>query len=210
MRVVVDGWTSDRRAVDLRGDRLAPETVVRAVRGADDADCTGSPALRVECPDPGPVHEYVGLVTPTASVRTRRALAAVARDRGYEAPNAADVERLERRLAAVEVGSGGVDRRTARRRVAEAGAREDELRERVAELRGAVNERRALDAPADDLMEELRATVGWGWPTNWPTSAAGRGPSWLAASTTSSPGRSRRSPGRLSRAMRRGRTRGTR
>lgn len=167
MRVVYGAWTASGRAVDLRNRGLAGESVLRAVErdGAVATEPTtgaGGPTLRVDCPEPGPVHEAVGVVAPGRAVHTRRALAAIARGRGAEPPQADRIERLEARLAAVEADADAgtaVDRRTARERVAEAGAREAELRERVAELRGALGERRRRDEPTDELETELRETA---------------------------------------------------
>lgn len=163
MRVVYGAWSATGTAVDLRKRGIAAETALRAVRG-DGAVGTagdgraGGPTLRVACPDPGPVHEALGVVAPGRSVDTRDALAAVARERGLVPPQADRIARLERELAAVSVDDAD-DRRAARRRVAEAGAREAELSERVAALRGALRERRALDEPTAELEAELREAV---------------------------------------------------
>lgn len=165
MRVVFGAWTATGEAVDLRNRGLTAETVLRAV-GSDGAVETGGdaqgcgPTLRVDCHEPGVVHDVVGSITPGAAVDTRRALATVARERGLEPPQADRIARLEAELTAVDADEdGSLDRRAARRRVAETGAREAELRERVAELRGALRERRRLDEPTEELAAELRETA---------------------------------------------------
>ncbi|WP_440990384.1 DUF7856 family protein [Haloarchaeobius baliensis] len=162
MKVVYGAWTATGSAIDLRNRGLTAETVLRAVR-SDGAVGTGAstegggPTLRVDCPEPGSVHEAVGVVGTDGVVDTRRALAAAARRRGLEPPQADRIEELERELATVEASiTPASDRRQARRRVSEAGTREAELRERVATLRGALRERRRLDEPTEELAASLR------------------------------------------------------
>ncbi|MFD1646697.1 DUF7856 family protein [Haloarchaeobius litoreus] len=162
MKVVYGAWSATGTAVDLRNRGLTVETVLHAVRcdgavGTGGSTQGGGPTLRIDCPDPGPVHEAVGVVEADGSVNTRRALAAVACQRGLEPPQADRIETLERELAAVDADEGAAPaRRQARKRVSEAGAREAELTERVASLRGALRERRRLDEPTGELERELR------------------------------------------------------
>lgn len=162
MRVVHDGRTATGRAVDLRDAAVSTKRALRAVRsnGVVGSECDDGATLRVDCPDPGPVHDEVGLLEPGTTVRSRRALAAVARAIGESPPQADRIARLERELADLEAGEdAAVDRRAARRRVADAGEREAELGERVAALRGALAERRRLDEPTEELAADLREAV---------------------------------------------------
>jgi hypothetical protein len=113
---------------------LNPETVLAAVRGTDPVG-----GVRVECPPPGPVHEYVGLVGREPTLNLRGALAAAARSRGHVAPNRETLRRARQTLREFETASdvtGAIDE--AKRRVAEASEREATLRERVSTLRGRV------------------------------------------------------------------------
>lgn len=139
----------DRRwelaAVDLPPD-ADPERIVRAIRGGS------VEGVDVEAPDPGPVHEYVGLLDGTGVDRVRAALAAAARSRGLSAPQDEAITGCRERLSALDPPE--VDTERARRRVAEAGQRETRLAERVAELRGRV---RALESTDQvDRLEGAR------------------------------------------------------
>lgn len=153
MRVVVDGRERTGRAVDLDG-AVAPDRLHRAV-------VEGSvEGVTVECPDPGPVHDRVGVVREGMDLWLRGALAAAARSLGEEAPRREELAAARARLAdldAPDVGLSG-----ARRRLAAAGEEEERLRERVATLRGRLQ---ALDdagaesaraATADELAAATR------------------------------------------------------
>jgi hypothetical protein len=167
VEVVVDNTSVAGQAIDLRegagegvpdasgrGDRAdagsvarlpdgasAPPatTVVEAVRADGPVD-----GVRVDCPDPGPAFEHVGHLRPEPSTSLRAALAAAARSRGDEPPEADALAAAREELASHDVPT--VDVAAAERRVAAAGEAERELRERVAALRGRVQ---ALRETAD-------------------------------------------------------------
>ena len=108
---------------------------------------------RVDCPAPRPVHDVVGLVAPEP-VERRPVLAAVARSRGHEPPQADRIDAL--RTALADGGPESVDLAGARRRVAESGSEVERLRERVATLRGRVQAHREAGGDASGATEALR------------------------------------------------------
>jgi hypothetical protein len=142
MRCSLGGGERVGRALTVSADATE---VLAAVRDPDDG--------RVCCPDPRPVHEAVGLVTPRP-VERRGLLAAVARSLGHEPPQSSRIEGL--RAALREPSPESVDLVGARRRVAESGTEVERLRERVATLRGRVQARRETDGDASDAERELR------------------------------------------------------
>lgn len=141
MRVVVGDIERAGRAVDGTDLDLRPSDALAAIRDGE----TASAAVRIDAPEPGPAHEFVGHVGPAVAVEPRPALAAAARSRGLTAPQDERIAALSERLAALDPDSVSTDE--ARRAVAEAGESVDRLRERVAELRGRV---RALEAEGAD------------------------------------------------------------
>jgi hypothetical protein len=152
MRVVAGGAVRTGRAVDLRAVDVAPREVVAAVRGE------GGP-VAVDCPEPGVVHERVGLVAPGRTVRVRSALAAVGRQRGLVAPQDDELAAVREELAAIDPSEADVA--AARERLG--AVDEDELAERretVAARRGAVEARLALDADVEPAREQLSEAVG--------------------------------------------------
>jgi hypothetical protein len=141
--VVVDGDRYEGPAVDLRETTAGADALRRVV-------CGGLPAPpaapRVVAPAPGPVHSFVAHLSSASPFDRRRALAAVARARGHDAPQADELADRRAELAALSPPEPA-DLTAARRRVAEAGAETDRLRERVATLRGRLN---ALRERGDD------------------------------------------------------------
>lgn len=87
----------------------------------------------------------------------RRQLAAAARSRGRTASVAAEIDEIEAELAAIEIEP--VDLTAARRRVAETTGETERLKERVAALRGDARARRAVDAEADETLDDLEAAA---------------------------------------------------
>jgi chromosome segregation ATPase len=132
------------RAASVSG--VDPERVVAAVRDPDDG--------RVDCPPPGPVHEYVGYPAGGRRLERRTAMAAVARSRGATAPQDDAIEAARQELATLEVPE--VALRAARRRLATAGEECDRLAESVARLQGRVQALREVDADASEVEAELR------------------------------------------------------
>jgi hypothetical protein len=149
VRLVVGGTERRGRAVDATDLGAAPETLHRAVAG-EDVD-----GVTVDCPDPGPVHDRVGVVREGASPWLRGALAAAARSLGETAPQDEEAAAVRARLADHDRPDLGLA--AARRRLAAAGDEEARLRERVATLRGRVG---ALDdAGAVEARREAEAAL---------------------------------------------------
>jgi len=152
------------RAVDCRDLPLTPRRVADAVRGdtADGAAGASSPdpntAVSVTCPDPGPVHDHVGLVEPTTDVRARTALAAAARSRGATTPVSEDIADCRAALADLEI-PDSPDLRAARERVAGTESAVAASRERVATLRGRLQACRDAGRDATALEAELAAAT---------------------------------------------------
>lgn len=162
MRVHLAGETWSGRAVDLTGHGLDPQRVLAALGGCeggerDGADHHGPDSLRVDCSEPGAVHDAVGAVEPGMSVQRRVALAAAARTRGHRAPGAEGIATLEAKLAVEE--PPDADTTSARKRLAAAGEERDRLRERVARLQGRVRALRETDADPADAEAELAEAV---------------------------------------------------
>jgi hypothetical protein len=127
--------------------------MVQAIREGNDG---------VECAGPGPPHEYVEWIRPGMDLRTRTALAAVARSRGLSAPQDEKRERVLERLsqlpaATVETDAEMETETTLRRRLAMMSEEIDRRRERVARLHGqvqALRENRETAVEAIDALED--------------------------------------------------------
>jgi len=113
--------------------------------------------VAVACPDPGPAHEYVGLVEPGMALRVRTALAAGARSRGLSAPQDEDLASVRTELADLTVPEA--DAAAARERLAGTESAVTAGRERVATIRGRIQAARDRGRETDDLREELRAAA---------------------------------------------------
>jgi hypothetical protein len=162
--VTVDGRCRRGRALDLRGQGLAPEALVDAVREASTPGPTVSPPprVRVDCDAASVVNAHVGRIPP-ATFDLHGALVAAARSRGVVVPAVRLLERARAELRETAGEGVAVDRREAKRRVADAGSEERRLDERVAALRGRLNALREVgaDASAVETVEaELTETVG--------------------------------------------------
>lgn len=154
------GETIDLRegeTIDLRERPVDPSTVATAIESADPVEIDDR-TLDIDCPEPGPVHDRVGVIVPDRRYEIRTALAAVARERGYEAPEDEEIERIEAELSAVE--THPVDARTVRRRLAELDTDTTALEEEVAALRGKIQARREDGADVSALQEQLQAVIG--------------------------------------------------
>jgi len=153
MRVALGDRERAGRAVDLADATVDPVRVVAAVRTEDSA---------VECAEPGPAHDHVGLVEPGMTLRRRTALAAAARSRGLEAPQQEELAGVRADLATLD--PPDVALAAARERAAEAGDDRARLRERVAALRGRVQALRdagtgAATAEAEAELSETAAAL---------------------------------------------------
>jgi hypothetical protein len=149
MRLAVAGVERRGEAVDATDLDVGPEALHRAIAGASVAGVT------VDCPDPGPVHDRVGVVCEGAGPWLRGALAATARALGERAPQDDDVEALRARLA--DRDRPGLGLAAARKRLAAAGAEEERLRERVATLRGRVDA--LAEAGAEAAREDAQSSL---------------------------------------------------
>jgi hypothetical protein len=160
MKVAVGDRRYRGRGIDLRELNLPADAVAAAVRGDAPvpAEATDDRSVRVACPDPGPVHERVGVIRCGTTVSLTAALAAAARSRGHEPPEATSLREARERLAALPKPS--VDLESVRRQAAAAGESERQLKERVASLRGRVQTLRERDDPdASDAEAALAAAV---------------------------------------------------
>jgi hypothetical protein len=156
------------RGIDLRGrigSAVTAEGIVAAVRRSrgdsedgpdEEADVTDHD-VAVGCPDPGPVHDHVGLVKSGMSLRTRTALAAAARSRGLSAPQDEELASIRAELAELTVPE--VDTKAARERLAGTESAVQTGREHVATIRGRLQAARDTGRETNDLREELRAAV---------------------------------------------------
>jgi hypothetical protein len=150
MRVERDGELRRGEAIDLSDWSVAAGEVARAVRGSDEG-------IRVECPDPAPVHDHVGVIEDGMAFRPKVALAAAARSRGLTAPEDERRQAVETELSEFDVPE--IDLADARRQVAAADEEVEALRERVATLQGRVQALRETDLDADDVEAELAEAV---------------------------------------------------
>jgi hypothetical protein len=152
MRVRVDGVVRAGRAVDCRPLDVDARTLAATIR---DESRSG---VAVDCPDPSPVHEYVGHVHAGMGLPVRAALAAVARGRGLTAPQDDELAAVEAELASLD--PPPVDLAEPRERLAAAAEADVAgLRESVAARRGELAARRSLDAEAAPAAERLEAAA---------------------------------------------------
>ncbi|WP_436902322.1 DUF7856 family protein [Halovenus halobia] len=138
-------------AVRVQQD-VATERLVAAVRSAEPSAKT-----TVDCKPPSPVHDRIGHVHAEMKLRTRTALAAAGRTRGYETPYDDDIERLERELSAVSVGETAA--KSYRQELADQREETDALREAVAATRGRLAAHREHGLDTEELERELEAKV---------------------------------------------------
>lgn len=154
MRVTVDGVVRSGDAVELGSFDVDERVVVRAVR----VERTTVGGIRVDCPPPGAVHDYVGLVRPAMSVSIRSALAAVARQRGVEAPQDDELAAVRAELSSLSVPP--VELASARKRASAVDPDGiSRLREEVAAHRGAVQARQELDVDPTPARNRLHAAA---------------------------------------------------
>ncbi|ERH09023.1 MAG: hypothetical protein J07HX64_00775 [halophilic archaeon J07HX64] len=121
---------------------VEPAVLARAVRGESDGDTR----VAVAADEPGPAHEYVGCIRRGMGLRTRTALAAAARSRGFETPHDPALTVARERVAALtdedRGESSAAERERLRRAAAEAAGESERLRETVAAARGRLQARR--------------------------------------------------------------------
>lgn len=133
------------QALDLRTHGLDAERLVAAVR---------EPAADLlVAPSPNPLHREVGLIRPGMQFDCGGALADAGRSIGLESPQATEIARLDREIAAIE--PEAPDLRAVRQRAAEAGADVAALKEEVARTSGRLNARRDAGLPTAQVKQEL-------------------------------------------------------
>lgn len=144
---VVDGQRG--RAFDVRDRSIGADDVAAAVARE------GS-AIQLRCPEPGPIHDRVGIVEPGRSYPLRAALAAAARQRGRAVPQDDELAAIRDRLAELELPE--VSLGAVRRRVAET---EDTtgLEEQVVALRGQLEAARERGDDSEALAEARERAV---------------------------------------------------
>lgn len=143
------GRAIDARSLDLG---LDPQDIVESLRDTEDD--------RLRSPDPGPVHDHVGVIQEGMSISLHAAVAAAARSVDAETPYDAEIERLTEERAAIEIES--VSMAEARSELADVTEDVQRLREEVARIGGAVETRRSMDADpttAEARLEEVAAEL---------------------------------------------------
>jgi predicted secreted protein len=153
-RLSVDDATVEGRAVSLSADAVSAEALAGAIA---DVESSSGNRLDVDCPEPGPLYEFVGRLEPNRPFDRRGALAALARSRGHEPPQAAEMADLTERLA--DADGSTVDLAEARKRAATVAAEEARLREEVATARGRLQTLRELGRPHEEAEETFRERV---------------------------------------------------
>jgi hypothetical protein len=150
MRLRTPAATRTGDALDLRESDtgITATDLLDAIRGRPPG-----PDVAIDCPEPGPLHRFVGHLEGRPIRSRRRLVALAARSRGATAPQDDAIRDLRKRLA--DCSPPTLDCATLRRRVAEVGQRESDLRERAATLRGELSARREVDADTEAVEAEL-------------------------------------------------------
>jgi hypothetical protein len=137
------------------------QRLVDAVRRRDQTEeavlTAGGWSVAVECEPPTTVHEHIGQIQPGMRIRTRTALAAAGRTRGFETPHDDDIARLEDELASMSVGEAGLE--TRRRECADECDQRQRLQETVAATRGRLAACREHGLETDAVETELEAQI---------------------------------------------------
>lgn len=137
-------------AIDARNIDIGPAELLAEIRDPDSAI--------VACPQPGPVFEHVGHISPTTTISRRTAMAAAARSRGRS--TSLDDEIRTTRAALAEIHVPAVDVPAALATVAEAGETVESLRDRVARLGGIVTASDDTGVEADgDAMTQAQSSL---------------------------------------------------
>lgn len=163
MIVAVDGTPHVGSGIDLRECAVGAEAVRAAVCGTEGAGQRGGGCGRiaVECADPGPAYEHVGIVRPGMGFRRRAALTAAARSRGLAAPQDERLRRIRERLRELdEPDAAGATVADARRTLETVEGEIERLREEVAALRGRVRAREDADRDTDAAMASFQEAAG--------------------------------------------------
>lgn len=147
------------RVIHLTGD-IEPGTVAAAVRG-EERD--GGGEVDISCPDPSPLHDFVGYIHPEMGLRTRTALAEAARTRGATTPYDDDIQTAREELETIAVEEVSLE--SHRRAIADAETAVEQARVRAAEARGRMLEQQenggeteSARTELDDALKELSET----------------------------------------------------
>lgn len=155
---VVDGQRG--RAFDFRDRPIDARELAATIQdgsvGDGEATTDRPDRVDVRCPQPGPVHERVGIVEPGRSYPLQAALAVAARTLGHESSVATELADLRARLGALD--PPGVTLEDERRRVA---ATDDAaaLEEEVATLGGQLDAARERGDDLEALAEARERAV---------------------------------------------------
>lgn len=147
----LDGQRFQGRSISLSPD-IQPAAVVAAIR-----DDTASEHIKIECPQPQPVHDHVGHIHPDMGLRVRTALARAGRTRGLETPHDEVIRELRTELDSMTLSESEGD--THRKQVAEQRATTEELQADVAAARGRVNACREHGIDPTDAERELEKAI---------------------------------------------------
>ncbi|MDS0279025.1 hypothetical protein NDI85_14590 [Halomicroarcula sp. S1AR25-4] len=145
MRLTVGGTTYEGRVVDLRGRAVDGATLAAAVRGDRCLPAVASA-------DPPPVYDYCGHVHAAMGLRTRTALAAAGRSRGYETPHDDAIDELREQLASSDPDAPSLP--SVRDDVSRSTLADQ--REAAATQRGRLEARRTLGVDTDAAEQAVR------------------------------------------------------
>lgn len=147
------------RAVRVTAE-IEPGTVAAVIRGEERE---GRDEVEISCPDPSPLHDFVGCIHPAMGLRTRTALAEAARTRGATTPYDDDIQAVREELEAIAVEDVSLE--SHRQAVADAETAVEEARVRAAEARGRVRQQQengekteSARAQLDEALKELSET----------------------------------------------------
>lgn len=151
----IDG-TVERGTVIGPPPGVDPSTILEAIR---DGRADG---VRVDCPQPQPVHDHVGYIHSEMGVRIRTALARAGRSRGLTtefdeeiASIEAEIEQLDSKLTETKEAEPA----QFRERLAEKQRTIVELRETVEAARGRLRACRENDIETDAALDDLEAAI---------------------------------------------------
>lgn len=135
-------------AIDLTDHQVDARTLLAAIR---DDGLENDRTIEITCPPPGPVYGHLGRIRPGMQLRTRTALAAVARSRGLRAPQDEERVAIEERLSELVLPDAADELDEIHKQVAETSEDIDRLRERVARLQGKADAHRETESEMETL-----------------------------------------------------------
>ena len=138
-------------AVTVQQD-VAADSLVAAVRGTEPTQ-----NVWVDCEAPTAVHGRIGHIHAEMKLRTRTALAAAGRTRGYETPYDEEIEHIEAELSSISLEE--TEAESHRRELAAGREQTGALREAVAATRGRLAAHREHGLDTEALEQELEAKI---------------------------------------------------